>query len=163
MKYFLILIGGATGALSRVIISELIEKSVEYKLTPDLLNIVVETNDKQRFMISPDGARIRANQGHSIDVEFELDPIEPPEYLFHGTADRFLPDIKTQGLQKCQRHHVHLTESETIAKSVGARYGKPVVLKIQSGQMYRDRIQFFRTSNNVWLVDEVKAHYISVT
>lgn len=145
-----------------VLISELIEKSEEHKLTRDLLKLVVETNDKQRFMISQDGKHIRANQGHSINIELDLEPIRPPEYLYHGTAERFLCNIQTQGLQKGQRHHVHLTESEIVAKSVGTRYGKPVILKIKCEQMWRDKIQFFRTANNVWLVDKVQPHYITV-
>ncbi len=141
-------------------INELIEKSTDHKLTNDLIEIVVETNDKQRFSISTNGEMIRANQGHSISIELDLEPIEPPEFLIHGTADRFLEAILSEGLKKMNRHHVHLSESEAVAKSVGGRYGKPILLKVLTSKMYTDGFKFYRSANNVWLVEHVPPKYI---
>lgn len=141
-------------------IDELISKTTDFELTPDIIAIVVETNDKQRFAISPDGQRIRANQGHSIDIELDLAPTEPPETLWHGTAERFLPAITDEGLKKMQRHHVHLTESAAVAKNVGSRYGKPVLLKVAARQMHQDGFVFYQSANKVWLVESVPARYV---
>jgi len=140
-------------------IKELIGKTRKFKLTRELINTVVKTNDKKRFLISEDGERIKANQGHSIDVKLELEPVTPPDVLLHGTAERFLDSILREGLTKQQRHHVHLSETQKTAMSVGARYGKPALLKIDSKQMYEDGFEFFQTENNVWLVDHVPVRY----
>ena len=142
-------------------IEELIGKTRKFKLTKELINTVVETNDKKRFLISEDGERVKANQGHSIEVNLELEPVTPPEVLLHGTAERFLESILREGLTKQRRHHVHLSETQKTALSVGARYGKPVLLKVDSEQMHRDGFEFFKTENNVWLVDYVPTKYLS--
>ncbi len=142
-------------------VDELIEKTTDFKLTKELINIVVETNDKQRFSLSEDGCRIKANQGHSIDIDLGLEPVEPPELLFHGTAERFMERIEKQGLGKQKRHHVHLSESVAVAKAVGGRYGKPVLLKIDTRKMVEDGFVFYKTANNVWLVDHVPPEYMS--
>jgi len=142
-------------------IAELISKSEDYKLTHEILTTVVETDDKQRFVFSDDGTKMRANQGHSIGVDLDLKPIEPPAYLYHGTAERFLEKIMSQGVQKGQRHHVHLTENKSVARDVGARYGKPVILTVNSSQMHKDGVLFYRTANCVWLADEVSCNYVS--
>lgn len=142
-------------------IKELIGKTSEFKLTRELINTVVETNDKKRFLISEDGERIKANQGHSIEVKLELEPVTPPDVLLHGTAERFLDSILSEGLTKQKRHHVHLSKTQKTAMSVGARYGKPVLLKIDSKQMYEDGFEFFKTENDVWLVDYVPAKYLA--
>ena len=145
-------------------INELIEKSVSYgkKINREILEEVVMKNDKKRFVISDDGTSIRANQGHSIAVDLELVPQQPPAILFHGTAERNLELILSSGLKKMQRHHVHLTESTETAKKVGVRYGKPVLLKIKTEPMRRDGFDFYKSENNVWLVDEVPAQYIEL-
>ena len=142
-------------------VEELISKTSKYELTPELIATVVETNDKQRFRLSADGRKIRANQGHSIAIDLDLVPIEPPEQLFHGTAVRFLSNIQKDGLQKMKLHHVHLAESEAVARNVGSRYGKPVVLTIAARQMHQDGFQFYKTANNVWLVEHVPYEYIA--
>ena len=142
-------------------ISELIGKTRKFKLTKELINTVVETNDKKRFLVSEDGLRVKANQGHSVEVKLELKPMTPPDVLLHGTAERFLDSIFEQGLTKQQRHHVHLSEIQKTALSVGARYGKPVLLKIDSKQMYEDGFEFFKTENDVWLVGSVPVNYLS--
>ncbi len=141
-------------------IKELIGKTRKFKLTRELINTVVETNDKKRFLISEDGERIKANQGHSIEVKLELESVTPPDVLLHGTAERFLESILKEGLTKQQRHHVHLSEMQKTALSVGARYGKPVLLKIDSKQMHLDGFEFFKTENDVWLVDCVPSKYV---
>ena len=138
-------------------VDELIEKSRDVELDLETLVFVVENNDKQRFSLSEDGTCIRANQGHSIAVDLALESLVPPEFLLHGTAERFVPDIRAQGLKKMQRHHVHMTE---IARQVGGRYGKPVLLTIHAGAMHRDGYDFYLSQNKVWLVSEVPPHYI---
>lgn len=145
-------------------ISELIDKAKpKIDLTAALIKQVVKTSDKQRFKISDDGQRIRANQGHSIKVDLELIPGEPPAVLFHGTATRFLDSIKKEGLKPGQRHHVHLSADATTAKAVGQRYGKPVILKVDSGNMSKQGYVFFLSDNNVWLTEQVPEQFISVT
>ena len=141
-------------------IDELIDKTKKFKLTKESLQTVVDTNDKKRFLISDDGLRIKANQGHSIKVKLELEPVVPPEFLLHGTAQRFIESIFKEGLSKQQRHHVHLSETEQTAMNVGSRYGKPVLLKIASKRMHDDGFEFFKTENNVWLVDNVPVEYL---
>ena len=131
------------------------------RLTPDELREVVRANDKQRFSFSPDGLSIRASQGHSVQVELGYEQSEPPPTLYHGTAERFLPSIRRQGLLKGSRHHVHLSEQEATAVAVGRRYGRPVTLTIASGAMHADGHQFFRAANGVWLTEHVPARYIT--
>lgn len=135
-------------------ISDLIEKaSSEIPLTAELIKQFVVTNDKQRFSLSEDGQRIRANQGHSIKVDLDLTPKTPPTNLYHGTATRFLPSILEKGLQPGQRHHVHLSIDIETATSVGQRYGKPVILQVASGEMYQQGYVFFLSKNGVWLTE----------
>src|SRR5581483_5063725 len=124
-------------------------------ITAEQLRHVVETNDKKRFAFSDNGKRIRASQGHSVEVELGYEPAVPPETLFHGTADRFLDSIRSHGLVRQARHHVHLSETEQTATAVGGRHGKAVVLRIKSGDMHRRGVPFFRSANGVWLVDAV--------
>lgn len=124
-----------------------------------LLEIVAH-NDKQRFAISTDGLRIRANQGHSLAVDLALLPQTPPDVLFHGTASRFLAKILAEGLQPMQRHHVHLSTNADLALSVGARYGLPQLLWIDAKQMAADGYSFYCTENGVWLTDHVPVAYI---
>ena len=131
-------------------------------ITRDQLNEVVATSDKRRFALSDDGTRIRANQGHSIDVDLGLAPLPPPESLFHGTASRFVDSILATGLERRSRHHVHLTESATTAEAVGRRYGQLVMLRIASGAMAAQGHVFFRSANDVWLVESVPPRFIEV-
>lgn len=134
----------------------------QLKITREILEFVVEHNDKKRFAFNADGTMIRASQGHSIPVELGYTPAEPPEQLFHGTADRFVASILTEGLQKRQRHQVHLSAQAETAVNVGQRHGKPVVLRVQSGRMHRDGYLFYCSANGVWLTDAVPAAYLSV-
>ncbi|WP_033344149.1 RNA 2'-phosphotransferase [Catenuloplanes japonicus] len=132
-------------------------------LTREQLGRVVAENDKQRFTIerTPDGERIRANQGHSVTVDLGYEPQDPPGTLFHGTADRNLAAIREQGLVKGRRHHVHLSPDPDTARTVGGRHVRPVVLTIDAGRMARDGHTFFRSANGVWLIDAVPPQYVT--
>lgn len=124
------------------------------------LEEIVRTSDKQRFALSPDGQRIRANQGHSVEVELDHAPAVPPELLYHGTAAQFLPAIREQGLSKMQRHHVHLSAETETTLRVGARRGRPVLLTIRAGDMHQAGHAFFLTPNQVWLTEQVPPEFI---
>lgn len=143
-------------------IDHIIENTKSFQLTRSMIEVVVETNDKQRFSISSCGGNIRANQGHSVNVDLELEPIEPPEVLLHGTAARFVESVMELGLNKQKRHHVHLSESADVAKVVGSRYGEPVVLRVNAKAMIKDGFLFYKSSNNVWLVESVPPKYIEI-
>ena len=129
-------------------------------LNKALLDEVVFTNDKQRFAYSADGLSIRANQGHSLDIELALKPTTPPDILYHGTATRFIESIMEQGLIKKQRQHVHLSALQETAVSVGQRHGKPIVLSMNSKQMHEDGHLFYLSNNGVWLTEFVPVKYI---
>ncbi|MCL1895988.1 MAG: RNA 2'-phosphotransferase [Clostridiales bacterium] len=133
------------------------------RITLEDLKEIVETSDKQRFKLSDDYTKIRANQGHSVSVDVELAETPPPEFLYHGTATRFVQSIKDQGLVAKGRLYVHLSADVETAVKVGGRHGKPVVLKIDSGRMSADGFKFFLSDNGVWLAKEVPAGYITET
>jgi len=124
------------------------------------LEQLVATSDKQRFAL--EGDRIRANQGHSVDVELELEAATPPDVLYHGTVDRYVESIRAKGLVKGERHHVHLSADRQTAERVGARRGKPVVLTIDAGRMAADGHAFFLSANGVWLVETVPPAYLAI-
>ena len=130
-------------------------------LTRELIGRVVAENDKQRFALSDDGTRIRANQGHSVEVDLALEPQDPPETLYHGTAARNLRSIEREGLRRGQRHHVHLSDNPATAHIVGQRHGEPIVLRVAAGAMGRAGHLFYRSENGVWLTDEVPAKYLT--
>jgi putative RNA 2'-phosphotransferase len=133
-----------------------------FPIARDELEFVVVNNDKQRFAFSEDGRRIRASQGHSVEVELAYEPSVPPELLYHGTTQRFLSSIQAQGLLKGKRHHVHLSRDAATALAVGKRHGKPVVLQIRSGDMHRAGHVFFLSANGVWLTDHVPAGFLEI-
>ncbi len=142
----------------------LIEKYNEtnpHKIDKDILNIVVKSNNKQRFEYSQDGSQIRARQGHSIKVDLGYRQVSPPSILYHGTATRFVDSIKKSGINKKDRHHVHLSGDYNTAVSVGQRHGIPHVLNIDCNKMVEDGYSFFKTENNVWLVESVPTKYIT--
>jgi putative RNA 2'-phosphotransferase len=146
-------------------INELIDNAHKYKnmyLNNDLIKTIVETNDKQRYMLSDDGKRIRANQGHSITVDLELESKVPPGILYHGTASRFLDSIMKEGLKPMRRQYVHLSLTEEIALTVGKRHGKPIILYINTKNMYEEGYKFFASENKIWLVKEVPVKYITI-
>ena len=129
-------------------------------LTLDELKHIVATSDKKRFAFSEDGLRIRASQGHSVEVDLDYPPQTPPELLYHGTATRFLDAIRKDGLQKMQRHDVHLSAETRVTLQVGGRHGKPALLTIRAGDMHRAGFVFRCSANGVWLVDHVPAQFI---
>lgn len=128
----------------------------------DRLVEVVELNDKQRFELSADADRIRARQGHSIEVDLALTPTVPPAVLFHGTVDRFMDAILAEGLKPGRRHHVHLSADEETARKVGQRRGKPVILKVAAAEVAAAGLTFYVTGNGVWLVDRVPPEHLSL-
>lgn len=125
------------------------------------LDEVVATNAKQRFAFSEDGRKIRANQGHSTEVELGYSPAEPPDVLFHGTYAGAVPSIREQGLTRQGRHHVHLSFDEATARAVGGRRGKPVILRVDARAMRAAGHVFYRSSNGVWLTEAVPTAFIS--
>lgn len=125
------------------------------------LEAIVASNNKQRYILSEDGRQIRANQGHSVPVMLDYDPLNPPAALYHGTAEKYLASILEQGLLKQKRHHVHLSRDLDTAAQVGRRHGKLVVLQVDSGAMHENGHLFYCTPNGVWLTDEVPARYLS--
>jgi putative RNA 2'-phosphotransferase len=131
-----------------------------YHVSPEALDHVVTTNSKQRFIYSEDRMRIRANQGHSVDVDLAYTVSEPPPVLYHGTAEAFLSSILATGLDKRSRHHVHLSADDKTARSVGQRHGKPVVLVVDAARMQAEGYTFFCSANGVWLTDHVPVVYI---
>ncbi len=120
------------------------------------------TNDKRRFAFSRDGTHIRANQGHSVEVDLKLVAVEPPTRLFHGTAPRFLDSIRSQGLVAGARHHVHLSATRDVAEAVGRRRGEPVVLTVAALDMAHAGHVFFQSANGVWLVAAVPPEFCQV-
>jgi putative RNA 2'-phosphotransferase len=143
-------------------IAELIDLAAQRgtRLSRPLIESIVAESDKQRFAISADGTKIRANQGHSVEIALGLAPQTPPEQLFHGTAARFLDSIRASGLHSASRQHVHLSTDHATAEKVGSRHGKPVVLSVASGQMARDGHVFYLSENGVWLTAAVPAEYL---
>lgn len=131
------------------------------QLDRDLIQTVVATSDKKRFAISEDGLRIRAVQGHSAEsVDINHAEKTPPEFLYHGTATRFLDSIRKEGLLPGSRQYVHLSQDEQTALAVGQRHGKPVVLKIKALLMHEQGFKFFQAENSVWLTNAVPALHI---
>ncbi|MEU5112182.1 RNA 2'-phosphotransferase [Streptomyces longwoodensis] len=129
-----------------------------FPFTREELDHVVAANDKQRFAV--DSTRIRASQGHSVDVDLGLPPATPPPYLYHGTVARFLDAIRAEGLRPMNRHDVHLSADRETATRVGARRGRPVVLAVDAGAMHRDGHVFHVSANGVWLTRAVPPQYL---
>ena len=138
-------IGITLDAEGWVAVDELLAAAARHGETTsrEQLDEVVATNDKKRFSFSPDGRLIRANQGHSVEVDLGLVPVEPPELLYHGTVERFLDSIREKGLVRGNRHHVHLSADRDTAARVGQRRGQPMALVVEAGRMQRDVIVHF--------------------
>ncbi|MFA8300909.1 MAG: RNA 2'-phosphotransferase [Hyphomicrobiales bacterium] len=132
-----------------------------YNIDKNVLDHIVATNSKKRFEYNEDESMIRASQGHSIQVDLELNEVTPPDVLYHGTVERFTDSISLNGLQKQNRQHVHLSRDIATAIDVGRRRGKPVILEINSKQMHLDGFKFFLSRNKVWLTDSVPVEYIN--
>lgn len=131
-------------------------------LTRAVIEEITATSDKQRFIISADRQKIRANQGHSLSIDLGLTARPPPELLYHGTATRLLGAILEQGLLKGKRQHVHLSPDTATALEVGQRHGPPAVLCIASGRMNSDGFSFYLSENGVWLTDHVPVRYLTL-
>jgi putative RNA 2'-phosphotransferase len=131
-----------------------------FALTHAELDEVVARNDKQRFSFDDTGTLIRANQGHSVEVDLQLDPAEPPELLYHGTGEGSVESIERGGLKKMARHHVHLSADVPTARRVGMRHGRPAIFQGDAAGMRLDGFVFFRSANGVWLVDRVPVEYL---
>ncbi|MEJ7648148.1 MAG: RNA 2'-phosphotransferase [Nakamurella sp.] len=129
-------------------------------ISREQLDRIVASSDKQRFAVDEQQDRIRANQGHSVQVDLELKPEVPPAALFHGTPVRNIAAIREHGLKKMARHAVHLSADRATAAKVGSRLGAFVVLEVFAAQLSRDGTEFFRSDNGVWLVDSVPPQYI---
>lgn len=137
-------------------------KDTGRKINMDILEEIVRTDSKQRYSFNDDKTLIRANQGHSIPVDVELEERKPPQYLYHGTAERFLDAIMADGLKSMSRLYVHLSKDEETAVKVGKRHGNPVVLKVRTEEMYNDGNKFYLSQNGVWLTKYVDKKYIEV-
>jgi putative RNA 2'-phosphotransferase len=131
-------------------------------LTREQLDVVVATNDKRRFAYDDAAGRIRASQGHSVPVELGYAPSQPPPVLFHGTVDRSVCSVLTEGLRPGRRHAVHLSCDVATARAVGARRGRPVVLCVDAAAMAAEGAVFTRSANGVWLTDAVPARHLAV-
>ena len=144
-------------------VEELIEKSTKNKMkfSFEELEIVVDTNEKKRFAFNENKTKIRASQGHSIEIDLALEPIIPPKILYHGTAEKFQDSILVNGIKKMNRQHVHLSGDIETAIKVGSRHGKVVVLTILTEKMHEDGIHFYKSENGVWLTDFIDSKYIS--
>lgn len=125
-----------------------------------ILEQIVAEDEKQRYSFNEDKTLIRANQGHSIPVDVELEEKQPPEILYHGTGEKYVSSINEQGLIPKSRLYVHLSGDEETARKVGQRHGKPVIYKVKSGEMYNDGYKFFRSVNGVWLTKSVPVKYL---
>ena len=131
-----------------------------HRLDRAQLDDLVASNAKSRFAFDQTGTRIRAVQGHSVDVSLGYDPMVPPDRLYHGTVARFVPSIRTHGLSPKGRTHVHLSQDVDTAVVVGKRRGIAVVLTIDTAAMHIDGIEFYLADNGVWLTRAVAARYI---
>jgi putative RNA 2'-phosphotransferase len=132
----------------------------EFPISREELNEVVAKNDKKRFSIDSRGNLIRANQGHSVEVDLQLELAVPPSILYHGTGHKAVESILQIGLSKMSRHHVHLSQDIATAKAVGARHGKPVVFAVDAEAMHQAGYSFYCSDNGVWLVQQVPPQYL---
>jgi uncharacterized protein (TIGR02452 family) len=145
-------------------VSDLLEALADHgkAIDRDRLQFIIENCPKKRFALSEDGSTIRANQGHSVTIDLDLEPSRPPATLFHGTVAKYVDSIRREGLQKRARHHVHLSPERDTATSVGSRRGKALILEISAAAMFADGYHFYCSENGVWLTDCVPPAYIRV-
>ena len=142
-------------------VDELIEGiSKTHKIDMEILEEIVRSDEKQRYSFNDDKTKIRANQGHSIPVDVELEEKEPPEELWHGTGEKFVEAIDRDGLISKSRLYVHLSKDEETARNVGARHGRPVLYVVKAGQMHKDGYKFYLSKNGVWLTKKVPVEYL---
>lgn len=134
--------------------------SKTHTLNMDVLEEIVRTDEKQRYSFNEDKTLIRANQGHSVQVDVELDEVKPPETLWHGTGEKYVESIDVQGLISKSRLYVHLSKDVDTAIKVGKRHGKPILYKVRALDMYNDGYKFYLSKNGVWLTKEVPVKYL---
>jgi putative RNA 2'-phosphotransferase len=147
-----------------VVVDELLSacKSHRFPISHTELKQVVANNDKQRFSFDETGTKIRANQGHSVEVDLQLQPQIPPSILYHGTGEKSVPAILGSGLLKMSRHHVHLSTDMETARKVGMRHGKPAIFIVDAMVMYQAGFTFYCSDNGVYLVDHVPPEYLHI-
>lgn len=136
--------------------------SKKYVFDRNILEEIVRTDDKQRYSFNEDKTLIRANQGHSISVDVELEIVDPPDFLWHGTGEKYTESINRIGLIPKSRLYVHLSSDEKTAINVGKRHGRPVVYRVRSGEMVKRGYVFYRSKNNVWLTNKVPVEFLDV-
>lgn len=144
--------------------NQLIQKMNQHgkPITLDILKEIVAVDEKSRYSFNEDCTKIRANQGHSVYVNLELKPVQPPEILYHGTVERFLDSILHNGIKKGQRQYVHLSDQLQTAELVGERRGTAVILQVDAAQMHKDGYEFYLSENKVWLCEFVPVIYVEV-
>lgn len=135
-------------------------KNYSFPINPAELKEVVANNDKKRFSFDATGSLIRANQGHSVEVDLQLEAVVPPDVLYHGTGHGAVEAILREGVRKMSRHHVHLSTDIITAKKVGTRHGRPVVFTVDAAAMHEEGYTFYCSENGVWLVDNVPPKYL---
>lgn len=142
-------------------VDELIEGiSKQYEFNMEMLEEIVATDNKKRYSFNEDHTLIRANQGHSVKVDVQLKKSNPPDILYHGSAEKYQEFIDKQGLRPKSRLYVHLSKDYDTAVNVGKRHGKPVIYKVNSRKMEQDGYRFFLSENGVWLTESVPAKYL---
>ena len=144
-------------------VSQLIDgvnRNGRFQMTLDILEEIVRTDEKQRYSYNDGHTKIRANQGHSIHVDVELEEMDPPEYLWHGTGEKYQESIDATGLIPKSRLYVHLSSDPQTAEAVGRRHGKPVIYQVDCKRMVEDGCQFYLSVNGVWLTKAVPAQYL---
>ncbi len=137
-------------------------KKSGYYIDKDILETIVRQDEKQRYSFNEEHTRIKANQGHSINVDLGLEERKPPEILYHGTATKSIESIMKEGITRQTRQYVHLSTDCETALKVGRRHGKPVILEVNSETMFNDGCRFYLSDNGVWLTDTVPVKYIKV-
>lgn len=145
-------------------VEELLDNMCKHgkQINKQMLDEIVQTDNKQRYSYNDNETMVRANQGHSIKVNLNLVPIIPNKPLFHGTGESLVDSILKTGLNKRKREYVHLSENIDTALNVGSRKGIPIILEIDTEQMTKDGLVFYQSKNNVWLTDHVPSKYIKV-
>ncbi|MDE6567826.1 MAG: RNA 2'-phosphotransferase [Lachnospiraceae bacterium] len=126
----------------------------------EMLEEIVRTDQKQRYSFNEDKTLIRANQGHSIPVDVEMDLVSPPEFLWHGTGEKYTASIEKMGLIPKSRLYVHLSDQLETAYQVGQRHGKVVIYRVLAEKMQEDGYTFYLSKNGVWLTKEVPLRYL---
>ncbi|MEJ7559203.1 MAG: RNA 2'-phosphotransferase [Pedobacter sp.] len=155
-------IGIELDAQGWAIVDELLKKANEHgqHLDMELLSYVVDTNNKKRFAFDESKQRIRASQGHSVEVELGYKAQKPPEILYHGTSETSIASILNSGLEKRNRQHLHLSKDRETAVQVGRRHGKPSVFRVLAGEMHHNGYLFYLSENEVWLTDRVPGRFL---